>query len=273
MSNRKKPTATRIRLVATDLDGTLLRNDQTVSARTRQALFRAAAAGVTLTLVTGRPPRFVRQLAQDLGLDGAAICCNGALVYDVAQDALLEHNPLSAADASAIAHDLRAAAPGVTFAVERGLLFSCEPGYCALRGRLWDGRVEELQALCAQPVTKLLMLHPTQLAEELYPMARDIVGQRGAVTYSSRHYIEVSAVGVTKAATLARLCQRLEIAPAEVAAFGDMPNDADMLRWAGHGVAVANAHAEALAAASHVTASNMDDGVALALEKLLDRHR
>lgn len=271
VSEKATTTKGRVRLVATDLDGTLLREDRTVSPRTRQTLARVIASGVTLVLVSARPPRFVRQLAGNLGLEGVAICCNGGMIYDVVNNTLLEHTPISSADATAIMLGLREQTPGIAFAVESGLTFGCEPAYLAL-GSLsqpQDEMLADAETLCARPITKLIARHAEHSAAELHPLAARLAEGRAVVTYSSPRYIEMSAIGVDKAATLARLCQRLGVSPAEVVAFGDMPNDAAMLRWAGQGIAVANAHADALAAASAVTASNMDDGVALALERLL----
>lgn len=271
VSDNAITTNRRVRLVATDLDGTLLREDRTVSPRTRQTLERVISSGVTLVLVTARPPRFVRRLANDLGLEGVAICCNGGMVYDLVGDSLLEHSPITPADATAIVRGLRELAPGVAFAVESGMTFGCEPAYLSL-GSLsqpQDELLADAEVLCAQPITKLIARHAERGAEELYPLAMRLADGRAVVTYSSPRFIEMSAVGIDKATTLARLCERLGVPPAEVVAFGDMPNDAAMLRWAGQGIAVANAHAEALAAANALTASNMDDGVALALERLL----
>jgi hypothetical protein len=128
-----------VRLIATDLDGTLLRDDRSLSLRSRQSLARAEAVGIALTLVTARPPRFVKLLAEELGLRGAAICCNGALIYDIASGELLEHAPLASSDARALVVALREAFPEVTFAVERGLDYGCEPAYLAL-GSLCSAR-------------------------------------------------------------------------------------------------------------------------------------
>lgn len=263
---------TRIRLIATDLDGTLLRDDRTLSPRTQATLARAVEAGTRLVLVTARPPRFVQALAQTLGVAGLAICCNGAIVYDIHADELLEHTPLAAADATALVLAMREAAPGITFATEAGRTFGAEPAYLAL-GALTQPQGEQIAdglTLCAQPVSKLIARHPSWPAHSLYPLAEPLARDRAEVTFSSPRFLEFSALGVDKAATLARLCRRLGVTPAEVVAFGDMPNDAAMLRWAGYGAAVANAHPEALAAARLITESNMDDGVALAIERLLD---
>lgn len=271
MNDGHRAASRHIRLIATDLDGTLLRHDRTVSQRTQDTLARVAQSGITLALVTARPPRFVRALADTLGLTGVAICCNGAIIYDLARGEILLHTPIAAPDATAIALGLREAAPGVAFATESGLAFGCEPAYLGLGAlsQSQDELLADVQTLCAQPVTKLIARHPERTAEEMFPAALTVAAGRAEVTYSSARFIEMSAPGVDKAWALAQLCQQLGLTSAEVVAFGDMPNDVAMLRWAGRGIAVANAHREVLAAATDVTASNMDDGVAQALERLL----
>lgn len=260
-----------IRLVATDLDGTLLRADRTISGRTRETLARVAASGVQIVLVTGRPPRFVDALARELDLTGAAICANGAICYDLANRSLLEHHPLPAPDAARIVRTLLGAIPEVTFAVERGLSYGCEPNYLAIgqHTQPQDELVADALTLCAEPVTKLIARHPIYPAEQLYALAASVVGEQAHVTFSGPHIIEISSPGVNKAAALERLCARLGVARSEVVAFGDMPNDATMLEWAGLGVAVANAHPEALNAADTVTLTNMEDGVAHMIDQLL----
>ena len=263
-----------IRLVATDLDGTLLRNDQTLSERTRRALAAAQGVGITVVLVTGRPPRFVQPLAQEIGVSGPAICCNGAILYDPLTNSMLEHVTMTGETARAIVQRIRANSPGAGFAIERGLTYGCDQTYRQLGGgrlRPEDDQVADALTLCAQKVTKLIVRHPTLSSHDYYPQARAIAGDLAAVTISGPHIVEITALGVDKAAMLARLCARLGVAPAQVMAFGDMPNDAPMLAWAGRGVAVANAHYEARAAATSFTASNMEDGVAIALERLLER--
>lgn len=261
-----------VRLVATDLDGTLLRDDQSVSERTRRALEAAQGVGITVVLVTGRPPRFVQPLAPELGVSGPAICCNGALLYDPLTNAVLAHAPMTSEAARAVVMRMRAASPGVGFAIERELRYGCDQTYRQLGGgrlRPEDDEVADALTLCAQDVTKLIVRHPTLGSHDFYPQARSLASDIAAVTISGPHIVELNALGVDKAAMLARLCARLAIAPAQVMAFGDMPNDAPMLAWAGRGVAVANAHPEARAAADEHTASNMEDGVAQALEQLM----
>ena len=113
------------------------------------------------------------------------------------------------------------------------------------------------------------MRHPDYTAVELLSLVRDHAGSLADVTHSGAPFVEVSAAGMHKAVGLARLCQDLGIEASEVVAFGDMPNDIPMLSWAGLGVAVANADPDVLAIADEVTASHMDDGVAVVVERIL----
>jgi len=258
-----------IRVVASDLDGTLLRGDLTVSERTRAAIHQAHRAGVTFVAVTGRPPRSVRSLNERLGLEGIAICANGALVYDLDSDTVQDQTPLAAEVALWIVRGLREAAPGVAFAWEDTDGFSCEPTWG--RDPLTPERAgygDPLE-LIHVPLLKVLARHPDLDFDELAERARQIAGGEAVVTWSTRQVVEVSAAGVTKAFALERVCARLGVAPAEVVAIGDMPNDLTMLAWAGRGIAVANADPEVLATVDEVTASNEDDGVAMVLERLL----
>ncbi len=261
-----------VKLLATDLDGTLLRGDGTISDRTRRALEAARAAGMMTALVTARPPRTVRDRAHALGIAGLAICCNGAIVYDLDQDHVVGHTPLTPQAARSLVLALREAIPGVCFAVELGVRYGWEPRFAALRPMVREqtaGVEDDALMLCSEPVTKLIAGHGDLPADELLRIARTLVGETANVTHSGAPYVEISAAGVQKAWALASLCTQLAVTPSEVVAFGDMPNDIPMLVWAGRGVAVANAHPEALRAADEVTASNEEDGVAVVIEQLL----
>jgi hydroxymethylpyrimidine pyrophosphatase-like HAD family hydrolase len=129
-------------------------------------------------------------------------------------------------------------------------------------------RNDDALVLCCEGVTKLIVQHRERGLEGLLEIARVHAGPLATVTHSGSNFVEVAAAGVTKARALERHCAELAIAAEQVIAFGDMPNDLPMMRWAGRGVAVANAHPEVLAAADDVSCSNDDDGVALVLERL-----
>jgi hydroxymethylpyrimidine pyrophosphatase-like HAD family hydrolase len=266
-----------IRLVASDLDGTLLRPDETVSERTREAIVAVRRAGITLVLVTGRPPRALAPIAARIGVGGIAICANGAVVWDLDAGTMVDLTPLAADLAAGLVRELREAIPGVLFAVELEHGFGREAGWTDGTGpprpRLVERETPEvLEAdaleLVTGPVVKLLVRHPTLPFPEVARRARQAVGEHAVVTWAGTRLLEISAAGVTKAWALERLCARLGVHRQQVLALGDMENDLPMLAWAGHSVAVANAQPDVLDAADEVTASNLDDGVALVLERL-----
>jgi Cof subfamily protein (haloacid dehalogenase superfamily) len=266
-----------IRLVASDLDGTLLRPDETVSERTREAIVAVRRAGITLVLVTGRPPRALAPIAARIGVGGIAICANGAVVWDLDAGTMVDVTPLAADLAAGLVRELREAIPGVLFAVELEHGFGREAGWTDGTGpprpRLVERETPEVLEddaleLVTGPVVKLLVRHPTLPFPEVARRARQAVGEHAVVTWAGTRLLEISAAGVTKAWALERLCARLGVRRQQVLALGDMENDLPMLAWAGHSVAVANAQPDVLDAADEVTASNLDDGVALVLERL-----
>jgi len=262
-----------IRLVASDLDGTLLRPDETVSERTRDAIAAARRAGITLVLVTGRPPRSLASIAARIGVGGIAICANGAVVWDLDAATMVDSAPLAAELAAGLVRGLRQAIPGALFAVELERGFGREAGWTdgALppATRVADREAADAPELVTGPVVKLLLRHPTLPFAEVASRAREAVGEQAVVTWAGTRIVEISAAGVTKAWALQRLCARLGIDRDEVLAMGDMENDLAMLAWAGHSVAVANAQQNVLDAADEVTAANVDDGVAMVLERLV----
>jgi hypothetical protein len=260
------------KLIATDLDGTLLRSDGQISPRTRAAIAAAQAAGIPVVLVTARPPRVVRDVAEAAGVTGPVVCANGAILYDVGRDAVITHERLGGDLAREFSRALRVLAPNVVFAIEHGHLLGYEPTFPRIfddGAQAPESPVGDVEALCEADVTKLIVHHPGEDPDALAAWVTAHVGQRAFVTHSGGPFVEIGAVGVSKASGLARLCEELCVAAADVVAFGDMPNDLPMLRFAGHGVAVANAHPEVLAEANEVARSNDDDGVARVIERLL----
>ncbi len=258
-----------IRLVATDLDGTIVRTDGTISARTVAALRLVEARGGTVVFVTGRPPRWMRPVAEQTGHTGLAICANGALVYDLHTEQVVERFELDVERAGEVLDLLREGLPGAAFACESVTDFAHEPAYVP---RFADAGIRRAAVgeLIREPVFKILIRHERADADAVLAEARQVVGDLVEITHSTRGetLLEVSASGVSKASTLARMCSDRGIARDEVVAFGDMPNDLPMLAWAGTAYAVANAHPDVLAAVELRTASNDDDGVAQVLERL-----
>lgn len=261
------------RLIATDLDGTLLRSDGTVSARTVKTLQMAEDAGLTVVVATGRPLRWMRPVADSLGHTGIAVLANGAMVYDLHTDRVIATSPLSTGVLGEVIEAVRRSLPGVAFGVESVAHgFGQEPGYLTNRADTrTDARVAPVDALITDDVIKLLVQHHTMGPDALLSTVRNAAGNVAEFTHSSPNgLLEVSATGITKASTLARIAAERGIAATDVIAFGDMPNDLQMLAWAGRGYAMANAHPEVLAAAEHVAPENDADGVAQVIEERLD---
>ncbi|MFF0062978.1 Cof-type HAD-IIB family hydrolase [Streptomyces sp. NPDC005279] len=267
------------RLIATDLDGTLLRDDKSVSDRTIAALAAAEEAGVEVFFVTGRPARWMDVVSDHVHGHGLAICANGAAVVDLhAGGKLLEVRALERETALDVVRILRDAAPGTSFAVETTTGIHYEPDYppfhvdpgatvATAEKLLHEERLGE-----GAPVIKLLAHHPELTPDGFLTLARTAAGDLASFTRSSpTALLEVSGLGVSKASTLALCCAQRGISSDEVVAFGDMPNDVEMLSWAGTSYAMGNAHPDVIAAASGRTVANNEDGVAVVIEQILAR--
>ncbi|MEU1081402.1 Cof-type HAD-IIB family hydrolase [Streptomyces sp. NPDC005908] len=261
-------------LIATDLDGTLLRGDDTLSDRSLAALARAEHAGARHLVVTGRPAPRVRSLLGDLGCTGLAVCGQGAQVYDAGTDRMLWSVRLDRELAETALGKIEAEVGEVYAAVDQDGVDGrtlIEPGYRMPHPTLPSVPVERRDDLWARPISKVLLRHPRLSDDALAAAARSVVGSLATVTMSGPGTVELQPCGVTKATGLALAAEHLGLRPEDTIAFGDMPNDVPMFRWAGHGVAMADAHPELKAVADEVTLSNEDDGVAVVLERLFGR--
>ncbi len=258
-------------LVATDLDGTLLRGDDTFSDRSLDALARVTAAGARHLVVTGRPAPRVRPLLDRLHSRGLAVCGQGAQLYDAGGNRLLWSVTLDRELAETALGKIEAEVGQVYAAVDQdgvdGLTL-IEPGYLMPHPTLPALRVERRDDLWCEPISKVLLRHPTLSDDELASTARAVVGSLATVTMSGPGTVELQPCGITKATGLALAAGHLGLRPEDTIAFGDMPNDIPMFDWAARGVAMANAHPELKAVADEVTTSNEDDGVAVVLERL-----
>ncbi|MEH0936842.1 HAD family hydrolase [Micromonospora psammae] len=263
------------RLVATDIDGTLLADERTITARTAAVLNRICAAGTPVVLVTGRPIRWLQLVYDQLAAPLPAICANGAVVYDPVADEVLRADPLAPQLLAEVARRLRAEVPGVSFAVE--VVDSRQMRHETHYPLRWDAdhdairAVESPEELCSVPAVKLLARAGEQDPDAFVQLVAGMLDGLAEATHSSyTGLVEISAAGVTKAAGLAWYATRLGVDERDVLAFGDMPNDVPMLTWAGRSVAVANAHPAVLEIADEVTAANSEDGVAAYLEKVFE---
>ncbi|MGN7862058.1 HAD family hydrolase [Microbacterium sp. 22303] len=266
-----------VRLIATDLDGTLLDPSGHVTARTRAALDAAHAAGIVVVPVTARQPIGLRAIAAEAGFEGWALCGNGAYGIHLGTHELLFASEIAVPVQQRIARELGERVPDLLFASVRegGEVFVAQDGYAAV-ATLSDHKRDPrtmgavpLADVLAAPSLKLVIRHATISPAEIFAVLGTLDQAGFAATLSGAPFVEVMAEGVTKATGLAQLCARLGIDRTEVLAFGDALNDVELLGWAGRGIAMANAEPEALAAADEVTTSNTADGVAVVLERVL----
>lgn len=266
------------RMLVSDLDGTLLRPDRTLSKRTVAALKRAQAVGHCVLIASGRPPRFIRPLLQQHELDLPFAAYNGAAIFPgPASDEPLWQQPIEAATLHKLIAALRAHDPDLNLRLE-----AADRNYS---DRIDEGMAERIRRGITEPPHQVGPLEAALAAEQLATVKvlvgvglphivatiAHVEGLRLDVyaTTSGEGWLEVMAAGVDKARAAAKWAEREGIAAAQVIACGDQHNDIPMLRWAGLGVAVANAEAEVQAVADHITASNEDDGVAQVIEQFL----
>lgn len=263
-----------IRLIAVDLDDTLLTDDLEIAPGAARAIAAAQAKGVHVVIATGRMFPSAQPIAQQLNLKGPQIVYNGAMVKTTAGE-LLWHRPLP--------RDL--ALELLDFAAENDWTVHC----CYLNDRLYVPAITaaiiyytEIAGVPAQSVsdmrglvaksdgpTKLLAIGSPEATTERAERLTEHFGDRLMVTISKPSFVEMLQPGVSKATALAQVAQQFDVAQDEVLAIGDSFNDLDMLQWAGIGVAVGNGHPEVQKHADHVVESNNNDGVAEAIERFV----
>ncbi|KNB49054.1 HAD family hydrolase [Streptomyces caatingaensis] len=259
------------RLIATDLDGTLLRSDETVSDRTRAALALAGAAGAAHIVVTGRPVAWSRHILDALDYRGLAVCGQGAQVYHAGEHRLLTSVTLDRKLAALAVAKIEAETGPLHLAASRDGLdgdLLVTSGYRTMEGPRPPVPVSDRDELWAEPLNKLYLQHPGLDDDALADAARAAAGGLVDVTMAGAGIVELLPLGLSKATGLSLAARRLGVRAADTIAFGDMPNDVPMFAWAGHGVAMANAHEELKAVADEITAANDEDGIAVVIERL-----
>lgn len=267
--------------MATDIDGTLLDSRDHVPSAHREAFAAAAAAGATVCLATGRPPRWIPEILDELGQTPLAVCANGAVLLDTASGEILWSSLLEPDVLEELARIVHSALPGAGLAAERVGLDAADDDFVASpdyeHAWIQPESVEVGHAeVIERPVFKLLARVPGMSSAEMAAAVRDAAAHLATVTYSTENgLIEFAPPGISKATTLASLADRVsavrfERAPGEpprTVAFGDMPNDVEMLRWADLGVAMGNAHPAVVEAADEVTLSSDEGGIAAVLSR------
>jgi Cof subfamily protein (haloacid dehalogenase superfamily) len=267
-------TGRRPKLIATDLDGTIVNHDGTISERTVTTFKRARDMGVEIFFVTGRPPRWMPEIREAFGF-GNAICGNGAMLYDLLGDKVLEEWLISVEDQLETIKRLRLAIPEISFAVESHSYFHREKAYIPR----WDVGldnvgVDSIEEIIQSPALKLLARCSAQniSSDVMLDTAIPVLDGLVTVTHSNPHdsLLEISAINVSKGATLAKMAARLGIDAADCVTFGDNPNDFSMLAWSGRSYAMASGHPDGATIAKSVAAPCEEDGVAQAIDALLD---
>ncbi|HJP72792.1 MAG TPA: HAD family hydrolase [Pseudonocardiaceae bacterium] len=261
-----------VRLVATDLDGTLLRSDGTVGSRTRAALAAIAARGGQHIVVTGRSVAWTRPVLAGLGYTGLAVCGQGGQVYDAGAHRELTSYVLDRNVARQALTTIAAVTGPLSLAADQAGLDGAVlvgPGYRPDPLDSLPVVPVGAQRLWATPVRKFYVQHPELDEDRLYEVASRLAGHLVTITKAGPGEIEILPLGLSKADGLAYAAGRLGLCGADTIAFGDMPNDVSMLAWAGYGVAMANAHPELKAVADEVAPGNDDEGVAVVLDRIL----
>lgn len=256
-----------IDLIALDLDGTLLNSAEEISPGNRAAVSAALLAGIRVVLVTGRGADAPEEFARDLGLNLPVICAHGALTKDFLANRVLGHIPVP----------LRYAVPMIEYAEVNALAAAVyvEERFHRLKGThrymddmhgpTWRDVVSFSEILHAAPT--MIRFLGRDAARAIRETFGDMPVHFKYETWGDFEELAVTSLEATKKNALERLCADLNVAAANVMAVGDSRNDVPMLRWAGVGVAMANASAEVRAGVAHITDSNDDDGVARAIER------
>lgn len=264
----------RPKLIATDLDGTIVTHDGNISQRTIETFAKARDLGIEIFFVTGRPPRWMPEIRDAFGF-GKAICGNGAMLYDLIGDVVLEEWLIEIPDQLETVNRLRATIPQVSFAVESHNYFHREKAYIPR----WDVGLDNIgvhtiEEAVKAPALKMLARCSQQnlTSDEMLEIATRELEGLVTVTHSNPHdsLLEISALGVSKGATLARMAGRLGIDASECVTFGDNPNDFSMLEWAGRSYAMSSGHPDGAKYAKSIAGPCEEDGVAIAIEALLD---
>jgi Cof subfamily protein (haloacid dehalogenase superfamily) len=264
----------RPKLIATDLDGTIVNHDGRISDRTVNTFKRARDLGVEIFFVTGRPPRWMPEIRDAFGF-GSAICGNGAMLYDLMGDKVLEEWLIELPEQLETVKRLRLAIPEVSFAVESHSYFHREKAYIPR----WDVGLDNIgvhtiEEVLKSPALKMLARCSQQnlSSDEMLDIALTELDGLVTVTHSNPHdsLLEISALGVSKGATLARMAERLGITADECVTFGDNPNDFSMLEWTARSYAMSDGHPDAPTFAKGIAEPCEADGVAKIIEELLD---
>lgn len=263
------------KMIVLDLDDTLLRDDLTISERTRESLLLAQQEGIRVVLASGRPTGAIWRYAEELELGrygGYIVSFNGAVVTECATEEVIFQKALP----KEIIHEL------FDHSVEHGshILSYVDDKIVTAQANEWADIEKELTGMeifeapdfkgaIREDAIKVILLQEPSHLKTVCEKLRPIVSDRMNMVISKPFFLEFTNKGIDKRHSLSILCQKLEILPKEVIAIGDSYNDVGMIQFAGLGICMANGPADVRSIADHVTDSNMEDGVAKALDRFV----
>lgn len=265
---------TRPKLIATDLDGTIVADYGVISERTLAAFKKAHEMGIEIFFITGRPPRWMAEIREAFGF-GNAICANGAMLYDLINAKVIEQWLIPVDVQMEVVDRLRKTISGVNFAIEFDHHFHREKNYNAR----WDIGVDNvgvdfIEELMTEPAFKMLVRcgNGEYTSDQMLEIAQKELNGIVTVTHSNAtdSLLEISAAGVSKGETLAKMAARAGLGPDDCVSFGDNPNDFSMLSWAGRSWAMSDGHPDAPKYSKFIAEPHQQDGVAKIIEQLLE---
>ncbi len=264
-------TDSEIRLVAVDLDGTLLNDSKQISQQTAGALACLCERNVRLIIASARPPRSVRQIYRDLQLDTLQINYNGALIWDELRQKPVFHRPIPGALASQIietARDMFEETIVTCEVMDRWHTDRNDNSFTTETGKLFSPDViAPVQQICDQPITKLMLLGEPRIILRLEAVLLEQFDDQVSILKTDRDLLQIMDKRVSKATSLQLVAGHYGIPMQSVMAIGDAPNDVGMLQAAGIAIAMDNAHALVKDAADWIAPSNNDHGVHAALQR------
>ena len=260
-----------VRMIATDLDGTLLRTDGTLSERVRHSIKGAREAGIEVVPATGRPRMVAEDVIARLRFLDYWVFANGSVTWHQGRRELIRGFWIDAELARSLITKIRVALPSAGFAVEFEDDVAYEAGFEKVVPQLpaVPPSVDLLDRIDRR-VQKVLVFDGTKSIDELFDQVSRVVDGDGAASYSGLSFVELAAGLVTKATAVEMLAADFGISVDEVASFGDNHNDVAMLSWSGRSYAMANASDDAKEAATEIIGFNDDDAVADKIDELVD---
>ncbi len=279
-----------IKLIAMDMDGTLLNSQKKISPRTKEALLRAQEAGMILILASGRPTSGLTGFARELSMDrhhGLLVCYNGSKVVDCQSGEELFNQAMTVEEGKAVLEHMKKF-DQVRPMIDRGEYMYVNNVYDQMihldgkefnvieyesrGGHYMLCEKKDLAAFVDFPLNKILTTADPEYLKAHYQEMMEPFKDRLSCMFTGRFYFEFTARGIDKAKALDAVLSPMGYSPKELIAFGDGQNDASMLAYAGRGVAMANGVEELKEKADEVTASNDEDGIGIVIERILEEN-